>query len=46
VKAIRGEEALKVPVRYGVLLAALMDALYESGASGRIVKVRAVPEEI
>jgi predicted dehydrogenase len=46
VHAILGEEPLRAPVRYGVLLSALMDAMYESGGSGKLVKVKAVPEEI
>jgi predicted dehydrogenase len=46
VRAIKGEEPLRVPARYGVLLCGLMDALYESGGSGRVVKVNPVPEEI
>jgi predicted dehydrogenase len=46
VNAVHGEEELKVPVRYGVLLSALMDALYESADKQRPVKVEPVPEEI
>ena len=46
VNAVLGEEELKVPVRYGVLLSALMDALYESAEKQRPVRVEAVPEEI
>ena len=46
VNAILGRESLRAPVRYGVLLSALMDALYESGDSGKIVKVKPVPKDI
>jgi predicted dehydrogenase len=46
VKAIRGEETLRAPVRYGVLLSALMDALYESAHEGKPVKVKPVPQDI
>jgi predicted dehydrogenase len=46
VKAILGAEPLRVPVRYGVLLSVLMEALYESGASGKVVKVAHVPRDI
>jgi predicted dehydrogenase len=44
--ALLGREPLLCGVRYGVLLSALMDALYESGKSGRIVKVKPVPEQL
>ena len=44
VSALQGREQLQAPVRYGVLLSALMDALYESGDTGRPVKVKPVPE--
>jgi predicted dehydrogenase len=37
---------LRAPVRYGVLLSALMDALYESAKAGLPVKVKPVPEDI
>jgi hypothetical protein len=37
---------LTVPVRYGVLLSALMDAMYAAGASGTVVKVKPVPADI
>ncbi len=46
VNALLGREPLLCGVRYGVLLSALMDAVYESGQSGRIVKVKAVPERL
>jgi predicted dehydrogenase len=46
VNALLGREALVCPVRYGVLLSALMDAMYESAATGKIVQVAPVPEEI
>lgn len=44
VNALLGREELICPVRYGVLLSALMDALYESGQSGCMVKVEPVGE--
>jgi len=44
IAALEGREPLRVPVRYGVLLSALMDAMYESGQSGKVVKVKPVPE--
>lgn len=44
--AILGEEKLRVPVRYGVLLSALMDALYESADNHRLVRVEPVPADI
>lgn len=44
--AIRGEAELIAPVRYGVLLSALMDAMYESATKGCLVKVAPVPDEI
>jgi predicted dehydrogenase len=46
VNAVLGEEELKVPVRCGVLLSALMDALYESAEKQRPVKVEPVPADI
>ena len=46
VNAVLGEEELKVPVRYGVLLSALMDALYESADKQTVVKVSPVPADI
>jgi predicted dehydrogenase len=46
VEAVLGREKLRAPVRYGVLLSALMDAMYESGDSGRPVKVPPVPKDI
>jgi predicted dehydrogenase len=45
VAALEGKEPLRAPVRYGVLLSALMDAMYESGQSGNMVKVKAVPAD-
>jgi predicted dehydrogenase len=44
--AILGEEQLRVPVRYGVLLSALMDALYESADKHCSVRVEPVPRDI
>jgi len=46
VAAIRGEEPLRVPVRYGVLLSALMDAMYESADRKAPVTVKPVPETL
>jgi len=46
VNAVLGEEELKVPVRYGVLLSALMGALYESAEKQRPVNVEPVPAEL
>lgn len=46
IRAIEGKEKLRAPVRYGVLLSALMDAMYESAAKQAIVKVKPVPEAI
>ena len=46
VDAILGRAELKAPVRYGVLLSALMDALYESQRTGGLVKVKPVPQDI
>lgn len=45
VHALLGKEPLRVPARYGVELALLMDAIYESGSTGKIVKVAQVPQE-
>ncbi|MDB5326148.1 MAG: putative dehydrogenase [Phycisphaerales bacterium] len=46
VRTLAGQETLQSPVRYGVLLSALMDALYESAAQQRPVKVEPVPEKL
>lgn len=46
VSALQGTETLQVPVRYGVLLSALMDALYESADTGKVVRVQPVPERL
>jgi predicted dehydrogenase len=46
INAILGQEPLIVPVRYGVLLSALMDALYESAHTQRPIRVPPVPDEI
>jgi predicted dehydrogenase len=46
VQALMGKEKLRAPVRYGVLLSALMDAMYESADTHSIVKVKPVPNEI
>jgi predicted dehydrogenase len=45
VAAIRGKEPLRVPVRYGVLLSALMDAMYQSADTGKVVKVKPVAKD-
>jgi predicted dehydrogenase len=46
VNALLGKEKLRAPVRYGVLLSALMDAMYESADGEKMIKVKAVPEEL
>ncbi|HWB52820.1 MAG TPA: Gfo/Idh/MocA family oxidoreductase [Tepidisphaeraceae bacterium] len=46
VDAINGRAELQAGVRYGVLLSALMDALYESADNQRIVRVKPVPADI
>ncbi|MGD0463076.1 MAG: Gfo/Idh/MocA family oxidoreductase [Tepidisphaeraceae bacterium] len=46
VNALLGKEPLKAGVRYGALLSALMDALYESSDGRRIVRVEPVPTDI
>ena len=46
VRAILGQEPLRAPVRCGVLLSALMDALYESADTGKLVDVKPVPTEL
>ena len=46
VDALLGREPLAVPVRYGVLLSALMDATYASAKAGTAVRVDPVPDEI
>jgi predicted dehydrogenase len=46
INAIEGKEPLRAPVRYGVLLSALMDAMYESADTGKVVRVKPVPERL
>jgi predicted dehydrogenase len=46
VKALMGKEPLRAGVRYGALLSALMDALYQSFDSRQIVSVEPVPVDI
>jgi predicted dehydrogenase len=46
VNAILGREPLRAGVRYGVLLAALKNALLESGDTARMVRVQPVPEDL
>jgi predicted dehydrogenase len=46
VDALLGREPLAVPVRYGVLLSALMDAIYASAKAGTAVNVEPVPDAI
>lgn len=46
VNAVLGREPLRAPVRYGVLLSALMDAIYQSADTQTLVKVKPVPEEL
>jgi predicted dehydrogenase len=43
VNALLGRGTLAAPVRYGVLLSALMDAMYESAAKRALVPVKPVP---
>ena len=43
INAINGKEELVSPVRYGALLSALMDAMYESADRGAPVAVKPVP---
>jgi predicted dehydrogenase len=46
VEAIGGREKLRAPVRYGVLLSAMMDAMYESADKHAPVKVKPVPTDL
>lgn len=46
IRAIQGKEPLRSPVRYGVLLSALMDAMYESAEKRKPVEVKPVPQDI
>jgi predicted dehydrogenase len=46
INSLLGREELRAPVRYGVLLSALMDALYESADKKRPVQVKPVPAEL
>lgn len=46
VNALLGREELQAPVRYGVLLSALMDAMYESAAKHAPVAVKPVPDSV
>lgn len=46
IRAILGSEPPRVPARYGVMLSVLMEALYESAHSGRVVKVKPVPNDL
>ena len=46
VSALQGKEPLQAPARYGVLLSALMDALYEAAETGTVVKVKPVPDKL
>jgi hypothetical protein len=45
IAALENRATLAAPVRYGVMLSALMDALYESAQTGAMVKVKPVPEQ-
>ncbi len=45
-RAIQGTEPLRAPARYGVLLSALMDAMYESAQKRQPIQVQPVPEII
>ncbi len=46
VDALLGREPLAVPARYGVLLSALMDAIYASAKAGTAVQVEPVPDAL
>ena len=46
VAALQGHEPLRSTVRHGVLLSALMDAMYESGHTGKTIRVKPVPIEL
>ncbi|MDW8262409.1 MAG: Gfo/Idh/MocA family oxidoreductase [Phycisphaerales bacterium] len=46
IRAILGREKLVSPVRFGVLLSVLMDALYESARTGAPVRVKPVPDDL
>jgi predicted dehydrogenase len=46
VDAVLGRAELVAPVRYGVLLSALMDAMYESAERRQPVSVKPVPAEL
>jgi predicted dehydrogenase len=46
INAIKGREPVRAGVRYGVLLTALMDALYESADHHRVVQIEPVPVDI
>src|SRR4051812_47381497 len=46
VESVLGREKLRAPVRYGVLLSAMMDALYESADKQAPVKVKPVPVDL
>jgi len=46
VNAILRGEPLRAPVRYGVLLSALMDAMYQSAREQKPVRVQPVPADI
>lgn len=46
VNALMGKEPLRVGVRYGVLLTALMNGLYQSADGRRMVRVEPVPADI
>jgi predicted dehydrogenase len=46
VDALLGREPLAVGVRYGVLLSALMDAIYASAKAGTAVRVEPVPDSL
>lgn len=45
-RATQGLEPLRAPVRYGVLLSALMDALYKAAETGQVVDVVPVPDDL
>jgi predicted dehydrogenase len=46
VQSLLGKQALQTSPRHGVLLSALMDAIYESGRTRQTVKVKPVPASL
>jgi predicted dehydrogenase len=46
VQALKGEQPIQCPARYGVLHSALMDAMYQAARTGTIAKVRPLPQDL